>query len=97
MDIDLFLKVLQQFGVAGLFIIMYLATSAYLLKQMQTSKKEVKEMVERTIKALDRSSAATEEASRVKQVLVASTEQLRIQTGEFIAYLKGRDVGGRMP
>ena len=91
------LKLLQDVGVAALFIAMYLTTVWYLYKELKAGKVEATAMVERMVTSLDKSSRATEDETKALDGVKASLDETRGQTREFLAFLRGRDAGGGKP
>lgn len=89
------LEAYQNFGVAGLFITMYLSTVWYLIKTLQKDREKEQERTKKMVEVL----AAHVEATRVHNVLL---EKLREtvhadiqQQRELIVYLKARGSGMR--
>ena len=97
MDIQVLLKILQDMGVAALFIAMYLFTIWYFYKELKSSKADATAMVEKVTTSLDKSSRATEDETKALDGVKASLDETRGQTREFLAFLRGRDAGGGKP
>ncbi len=85
------LKVYKDFGVAGLFLCLYLITVYFFYKNMQAGKIEAVAMTERVVLMLDKAANAINEMSRVSMEEKASLDQMRSQNNEFISFLRGRD------
>jgi hypothetical protein len=97
MGIPELIELATKFGIGVLFLAMYLITAGYLYRELKASKKEVTDLTERVVTALDRASSMAESAGRIMDGLKQSMEENRAQTREFLAFLRGRDAGGRQP
>jgi len=87
------LAILKDFGVAALFIAMYLTTIFYFYKDLIGQKKEMRETVEKVSAALEHATRAIETSNDTGENVVRGLSDVKSQTSEFIAYLKGRDDG----
>jgi F0F1-type ATP synthase membrane subunit b/b' len=87
------LAILRDFGVAALFIAMYLTTIFYFYKDLLSQKKELRETTERVSTALEHATRAIETSNDTGETVVKGLAEVKAQTSEFIAYLKGRDDG----
>jgi len=92
--VDLFLK----YGSTPLFLALYLVAIYYCFRELKANakvqekaKEEIVKMTERVTEALDRSSANAEQYVKTMEKLTGSLDETRTQTGEFIAYLRGRE------
>ncbi len=89
------LKVYKDYGVAGLFICLYLITVYFFYKELKNSKSEYVTMVERVVGTLDKATSAITEASQTSKDARECMDQTRSQNNEFISFLRGRDDGRR--
>ena len=91
MDISQALQTYRELGVAGLFILMYLATIAMFICDLRKQRAAADENVEKMVRALDASAAASARTGDVLQRVHETLEENSRQLGEFVAYLRGRD------
>ena len=94
MTLEPWMEILKQFGIAGLFIAMYLTTIWYFYKELKESKKEMRETVERTTLALEKSDRIGEDTIRLLRSLEDTMTDNSKQISEFISFQRGRDSGG---
>ncbi len=91
MELLEFLKAYKEFGVAGLFIMMYLATVWLLIKELKASKKECVDITDRVVTVLDKSANCVDRFSAVMEKVEQGQSDLMTNNKEFIAFFKGRD------
>jgi hypothetical protein len=91
MPLEPWFEILKNFGIAGLFIAMYLTTAWYLFKELKESKKELREIIEQTTLALERSTKNSGDVISVMKQVQDTLEDSRNQISEFVAFQKGRD------
>ncbi len=86
-----FLRIYKDFGVAGLFIALYIVTVYYYNKEIKSSKSEAILMVEKVTTVADKAAHAIMESNRTSIELKSGIDQLRAQNNDFISFLRGRD------
>lgn len=91
---DAYLEIFKQLGIAGLFIAMYLTTVYYFYRELKEHKNELKEIGEKSVSALERSTRSIEDSTDILGTVKEGLEASKAQTSEFIAFLKGRDARG---
>ena len=84
-------QVYRDFGVAGLFILLYLSTVIAFVKDLKEQRKTQSDMVERVIKSMESSAAVTGQCVEVLKEVRQVTSESTKQNAEFLSYLKGRD------
>ncbi len=89
------LKVYKDFGAATLFLALYIITVFFFYKELKNSKDEMVRITERLVTALDNASEAGEKTVEILKNVGFSLDKNTVQTGEFIAFVKGRDSSGR--
>ncbi len=87
------MKTYKDVGVAGLFLAENLILLYFFYKELKSSKAETVAMIERVVSALDTSSSASENNADVLKSVGVSLDTNTKQTGEFIAFVRGRDAG----
>jgi DNA-binding MarR family transcriptional regulator len=81
----------KEAGIAVLFIVMYLTTLIFFIRDLREQRVVAQATTEKMIKALESSEHTSKQAIESMEQ-VNSTLQLNArQTAEFIAYLEGRD------
>jgi len=85
------LKIYKDYGIAGLFLVLYLTTVWKFHETLKSNKTEMVMMVERVIHVADTSSAAIAASNETMSEVKSGMDQLVRQNGEFLSYLKGRD------
>lgn len=91
MPLESYLEIFKDVGVAGLFIAMYLTTALYLFRELKESKKEIKDIIEKTTLALERSTKNSGDVIAVLKQVQDTLGDSREQMSQFIAYQRGRD------
>ena len=84
-------EILNKFGETGLFLGMLIVVVKYFYKELKEAKQELREMVQMTTLALERSTKNGEDTIAVMKKVDTSLEENTRQTSEFIAFQKGRD------
>lgn len=84
-------QIYRDFGVAALFITMYLVTIVMFIKDLQKQRKDSQELVVKMITAIEASAIQSLECKEAMESTQLTIENNLRQTGEFIAFLKGRD------
>lgn len=103
MDVlKLLIDLAEQGKWAVLFFLLYLGTTWYFFKELKArnaelkeAKDEAKSTTERVVTAMEKASHATEEQVTLMRELKTSIDDTRIQSRELMAFLQGRDAGGR--
>lgn len=90
-----FLKIYKDFGVAGLFIALYLGTLFFFYKELKNSKNELVAMTKLVTMTLDNASTAIEDMNELSSSTKRSVEDLTTQSRTFQAFLQGRDENRR--
>lgn len=85
------LEAYEKFGIAGLFICMYLVTIWFLVRQILASKKEMVDMVEKVVAIQEKTIKSNEDITKTMGAVKRTVEASVAQHSEFIAYLRGRD------
>ena len=83
----------REYGVAGLFIILYVITTRQFYLELKSSKDDVVRMTEKYATALDQATTAVNRSTTTMELVKGGLEESRRQTSEFIAFTKGRDSG----
>ncbi len=94
-SIERILTIYKDYGVAGLFLTLYLITLWFFYKELKEREKLMVAITERVVTALDKSSDSSETTAEVLKNVGTSLDTNTKQTGEFIAFVRGRDSGGR--
>ena len=81
----------KQVGAAGLFLTLYLVTVGMLIRTLVRQQTDAKETTMKVVHALDSSAQQMEKTVEALRNIEASVKMSATQTGEFIAFLKGRD------
>lgn len=88
-------KAYKEFGVAALFIGMYITTIWKFIAELKETRKEqtelIKSMTERVVTALETSKKANEDYQRMANEVKTTMDQSTRQSIEFMAFLRGRD------
>lgn len=85
------LKVYKDFGVAGLFITLYLLTVWRFYRELKDREQKGMAMTERMIVALDGAANAIERNGEVLSTVEKSIGESTTQVKLFIAFIRGRD------
>ncbi len=88
---DAWLEIFTKMGTTGLFLAALIIVSGYLYKELKEAKKELREVVEKTTLALERSTRNGEDTIAVMKQVQNTLSESTQQTSEFIAFQKGRD------
>jgi len=87
------LEVYKTYGVAGLFIVMYLATIWLFIADLKSQREKFAEMTKQMVEALNSSAMANIKTSDILSEVKKSLDENSNKMSEFIAYLRGRDEG----
>lgn len=90
-----FVKIFTDFGVAALFVAMYLVTVYYYRKEVNEQREKAIAMTERVAIALDKAANAVDSSTEAIQEVTSNMEKTRNDIGKFIEFLRGRDEGRR--
>ncbi len=87
------LKVYKDYGVAGLFMVLFVATIYFFYKDLKERLKEQVAITERVVNVLDKASNSMSTSAEKLGGVEESINNQSTQTKEFIAFLRGRDEG----
>jgi len=78
-------------GVAALFIVLYLTTLYFFIRDLREQRVAAHVNAEKMVKALENSERTTQQAIECMNQVKETISLHATQTAEFIAYLEGRD------
>ncbi len=95
MGISEFIQAYKEFGVAALFICMYLMTIRWFVRDLKVQRKEAREDRDKMISALEAAKKSIDDSTRVMTEVKHTSDATRFQIAEFISFLRGINEGNK--
>jgi len=95
--IDKGMQIYQNLGFAGLFAFVFLVQFFVSMWDKRRQQADLMAIIQRSTIALEQAAQSNRTMNEASKELKAAIESSTRQNGELVAYLKGKDAGGRQP